>query len=222
MCIRDSAQSTVTGLLTLSIEVHPPTQRLLLDAELTSDRGHRPARVDHQLYGLVLVLRSELPTCVSHNEHPLLRGVHRSGSRPQPQTRRSEAEPHWETAEQRRVCGAVRLEDEIVGSCRDVGLMNVSCWMPSRSLGIWSIRAACSGCWPSTGGSCSPRRCSPISSLLVVVDPRCRSISRRRSWCCRPCMGSRTVKRWPRYAPTCGGRSRVVSRSDTAVTTGRR
>ena len=38
--------------------------------------------VDHQPHGFVFVLRSEPPTCTSHDEHPLLQGVHGTGSRP--------------------------------------------------------------------------------------------------------------------------------------------
>ena len=38
-------------------------------------------------YGFVFVLRSQPPTCASHNEHPLLRGVHVTGSRPALATR---------------------------------------------------------------------------------------------------------------------------------------
>lgn len=39
-------------------------------------------RVDHQLHGFAFVLRSEPPTRSSRDEHPLLRGVHETGSRP--------------------------------------------------------------------------------------------------------------------------------------------
>ena len=80
-----SPQATLAGLASRGPGpevMDPPAQCLLLDAELTGHRGHRTTGVDHQLHGLVLVLRSELPTLSSHDEHPLLRGVHRTGSRP--------------------------------------------------------------------------------------------------------------------------------------------
>ena len=49
-----------------------PVQGGFGDAELAGDSRHRPAGVDHQLDGLVFELRSELPACVSHDEHSLL------------------------------------------------------------------------------------------------------------------------------------------------------
>src|SRR5665648_105747 len=61
------------------------THRPSVASEHTELSGHlsdRPPGVGHQLHGLVLELRSELPTLSSHDEHPLLRGVHRTGSRP--------------------------------------------------------------------------------------------------------------------------------------------
>ena len=62
--------------------VHLPAQRLLLEAELPGHSGDRATGVDHQLHDFVFVLRSKPPTCASHNEHPLLRGVHVTGSGP--------------------------------------------------------------------------------------------------------------------------------------------
>src|SRR4029079_5838176 len=62
--------------------MNPPAQRRFVDAEFPGDRGDRTPGVDHQLHGFVLVLRGEPPTCASHDEHPLLRGVHATGSRP--------------------------------------------------------------------------------------------------------------------------------------------
>src|SRR5664279_60497 len=35
--------------------------------------------IDHELHGFVFVLRRNPPTCASHDEHPLLRGVHGTG-----------------------------------------------------------------------------------------------------------------------------------------------
>ena len=51
---------------------HPPPQRSLVNAEFPSDRCDRSTGVDDELYSLVFVLRSELPTCPCHDEHSLL------------------------------------------------------------------------------------------------------------------------------------------------------
>jgi hypothetical protein len=75
--------STVLHLLVIPGELNRyPHTYALLKAELPCDHRHGAAGVDHQLHGFVLVLRSEPPTCASHNERPLMRGVHGTGSRP--------------------------------------------------------------------------------------------------------------------------------------------
>ena len=62
------APRAVASLMAGPERVHPPTQRRLVDTQLPGHRGHRPTGVDHQLHGLVLVPRSELPTPSSHDE----------------------------------------------------------------------------------------------------------------------------------------------------------
>ena len=75
--------STVLHLLVIPGELNRYAQTYaLLKAELPCDHRHGAGGVGHQLHGFVLVLRSEPPTCASHNERPLMRGVHGAGSRP--------------------------------------------------------------------------------------------------------------------------------------------
>ena len=77
-------QNLLAGLVSGPVCLDPVAECLLDDPKLSSDDSSRPAGIDHQPHGLVLELRSELPTFASHNEHSLFRGVHQPGSRPDP------------------------------------------------------------------------------------------------------------------------------------------